>query len=742
MNSAVRAIVRMGLYLGCEVYFIHEGYQGMVDGGENIKQAYWNSVSDIIQKGGTIIGSARCKEFRERSGRLKAAANLIKHRITALVCLGGDGSLTGANIFRKEWPSLVDELLKAGKITKKDADVCQYLQIVGLVGSIDNDFCGTDMTIGTDTALHRITEAIDCVCSTAQSHQRAFVVEVMGRHCGYDSSSLSKMYLALTASLAVDADFCFIPEWPPPLNWREVLCKKMKQMRDDGTRVNIVVVAEGAIDNSGAPITSEMVREVIRKNLHYDTRVTVLGHVQRGGNPSAFDRLLGCRMGAEATVALMEMDEKSEPCVVSIDGNQIVRVPLMKCVERTQAVKKATDQKDWVTALQLRGRSFRRNVEMYRTLTKIRTPKKKDAVNTYNIAIVNIGSPSGGMNAATRSCARLAILRNCIPYGVHNSNEGLASGQLQKMEWNDVQSWTAQGGSFLGTQKVLPTELLPEIAETLARFNIHALVLIGGFEAFHSCLVFAQNRDKYPQLRIPMCVIPCTISNNVPGTNFSLGADTSLNEICRMIDKIKTSATGSKRRVFVIETMGGHCGYLATLSAMASGADAAYIYEEMFGVSDLIEDVKVIAEKMVTGAQRYLVVRNEKASRNYTSEFIRELFCEESKGAFTTRVNVLGHTQQGGNPSPFDRIMGTKMGGKAMEHLIDQINEHKHVSNNTTSCTTPNTATLLGVIGRHECFTPVEELCDEADFPHRLPLEQWWMKLRPLLRILAKHDTS
>ncbi|VDM50353.1 unnamed protein product [Toxocara canis] len=668
-----------------------------------------------------------------RPGRLKAAANLIKHGITALVCLGGDGSLTGANLFRQEWPSLVAELLQSGKIDKKDADACRTLQIVGIVGSIDNDFCGTDMTIGTDTALHRITEAIDCVCSTAQSHQRAFVVEVMGRHCGY---------LALTASLAVDADFCFIPEWPPPLNWREVLCKKMKQMRDDGTRVNIIVVAEGAIDSSGAPISSEMVREVIRKTLKYDTRVTVLGHVQRGGNPSAFDRLLGCRMGAEAAVALMEMDENSEPTVVSIDGNQMVRVPLMKCVERTQAVKKATDQKDWVTALQLRGRSFRRNVEMYRMLTKIRIPKKEDAANAYNIAIMNIGSPSGGMNAATRSCVRLAILRNCVPYGVHNSNEGLASGQLQKMEWNDVQNWTAHGGSFLGTQKVLPTEHLQQICETLALFKINALVLIGGFEAFHTCLIFAQNRGKYPQLRIPMCVIPCTISNNVPGTNFSLGADTSLNEICRMIDKIKTSATGSKRRVFIIETMGGHCGYLATLSAMASGADAAYIYEEMFGVSDLIEDVKVIAEKMVTGAQRYLVVRNEKASRNYTSEFIRELFCEESKGAFTTRINILGHTQQGGNPSPFDRIMGTKMGGKAVEHLIDQLNEQTRVSRKDNLYTASNTATLLGVIGRHECFTPVEELADEADFPHRLPLEQWWMKLRPLLRILAKHDTS
>lgn len=128
--------------------------------------------------GGTVIGSARCKAFRERSGRLKAAKHLIEHSISRLVCIGGAGSLTGANTFREEWSGLVDELLESKEITAKQAADCHALQIVGLVGSIDNDFCGTDMTIGTDTALHRIVEAVDCVRSTAQSHQRAFVIEV------------------------------------------------------------------------------------------------------------------------------------------------------------------------------------------------------------------------------------------------------------------------------------------------------------------------------------------------------------------------------------------------------------------------------------------------------------------------------------------------------------------------------------------------------------------------------------
>lgn len=725
MNSAVRAIVRVGLYLGARVFCIHEGYQGMVEGGKYIQEATWETVSNIIQKGGTVIGSARCKEFQERSGRLKAAANLILHGITALVCIGGDGSLTGANIFRNEWSELVAELMREKRITKEQASNCKSIQIVGIVGSIDNDFCGTDMTIGTDTALHRITEAVDSVRSTAHSHQRAFVIEVMGRHCGY---------LALAASLALDADFCFIPEWPPPTHWQGILCRKLRQMREDGNRVNIVIVAEGAIDQNRTSIKSEMIKDVIKKNLKYDTRVTILGHIQRGGSPSAFDRLLGCRMGAEATLALLEMDDKTEPCVVSIDGNQMVRIPLMKCVERTKAVKTAMDKKDWPTALKLRGRSFRRNVEMYRTLSKIR--KHEAPGEGFNIAIMNVGSPSGGSNAAVMSCVRTAILQGCVPYCVYNSNEGLASGELKKMEWNDVALWSAEGGSFLGARRFLPDSItLPRIAGTLQRFNIHSIILIGGFDAYHTCLIFAQNREKYPPFRIPMSVIPCTINNNVPGTGFTLGADSSLNEICNMIDKIKQSATGSKRRVFIIETMGGYCGYLATLSAMASGADAAYIYEEIFDVHELINDVRIIAEKMIGGAQRYLVVRNEKASQNYSSEFIRQLFSEESKGAFSVRTNVLGHTQQGGNPSPFDRLFGAKMGARAVIFLLGQMKEFRK-----SGLCYSGTATLQGLIGKYICMTPVEELVEDADFEHRLPIEQWWMKLRPLLRILAKHD--
>ncbi|CAH2306668.1 ATP-dependent 6-phosphofructokinase, liver type [Pelobates cultripes] len=347
MNAAVRAVTRMGIYVGAKVFLIYEGYEGLVEGGDCIKQANWLSVSNIIQMGGTIIGSARCKAFTTREGRLSAAYNLVQHGITNLCVIGGDGSLTGANIFRKEWGGLLEDLVKEEKITEDVAQKYSHLNIVGLVGSIDNDFCGTDMTIGTDSALHRIMEVIDAITTTAQSHQRTFVLEVMGRHCGY---------LALVSALASGADWLFIPECPPEEGWEDFMCARLGETRSRGSRLNIIIIAEGAIDRNGQLISSNYVKDLVVQRLGFDTRVTVLGHVQRGGTPSAFDRVLSSKMGMEAVIALMEATPETPACVVSLSGNQSVRLPLMECVQVTKDVQKAMDEKKFDEAIQLRGR--------------------------------------------------------------------------------------------------------------------------------------------------------------------------------------------------------------------------------------------------------------------------------------------------------------------------------------------------------------------------------------------------
>ncbi|XP_049420802.1 ATP-dependent 6-phosphofructokinase, platelet type isoform X3 [Epinephelus fuscoguttatus] len=730
MNAAVRAVVRMGLYVGAKVYFIHEGYQGMVDGGENIEEATWESVSSMLQVGGTVIGSARCKEFRTHEGRLKAAHNLVQHGITNLCVIGGDGSLTGANLFREEWSGLLTELVEQGLIEADAVQKYSALHIVGMVGSIDNDFCGTDMTIGTDSALHRIIEVVDAIMTTAQSHQRTFVLEVMGRHCGY---------LALVSALACGADWVLIPEMPPEDGWEEKMCQKLSATRSRGTRLNIIIVAEGAIDRHGKPITSGLVKDLVVKCLGFDTRVTILGHVQRGGTPSAFDRILASRMGVEAVLALLETTANTPACVVSLCGNQSVRLPLMECVQMTQEVQRAMDGKRFEEAVRLRGRSFENNLRTYKLLAH-RKPESELPISNFNVAVLNVGAPAAGMNAAVRSAVRVGISEGHKMFAVSDGFEGFYKGQIKEIKWADVGGWTGQGGSLLGTKRTLPAKHVEKIAEQMRKHNINALLIVGGFEAFESLLQLYEARAAYEEFCIPMCMLPATISNNVPGTDLSIGADTALNAIVETCDRIKQSASGTKRRVFIIETMGGYCGYLASVGGLAAGADAAYIYEEPFDIRDLQANVEHLTEKMKTSIQRGLVLRNENCNENYTTDFIYQLYSEEGKGVFDSRKNVLGHMQQGGAPSPFDRNFGTKISAKAMQwvtkKLVETFRHGRVFANTEDSCC------LLGMRRRALVFQPVVQLKDETDFVHRIPKEQWWLKLRPLMKILAKYKTS
>uniref|UniRef100_A0A3P9NIX8 6-phosphofructokinase type C n=1 Tax=Poecilia reticulata TaxID=8081 RepID=A0A3P9NIX8_POERE len=667
MNAAVRAVVRMGLYVGAKVYFIHEGYQGMVDGGDNIREATWESVSSMLQVGGTVIGSARCKDFRSHEGRLKAAHNLVKRGITNLCVIGGDGSLTGANLFREEWSGLLSELVQQGLIEADAVQKYSALHIVGMVGSIDNDFCGTDMTIGTDSALHRIIEVVDAIMTTAQSHQRTFVLEVMGRHCGY---------LALVSALACGADWVLIPEMPPEDGWEEKMCQKLSA---------------------------------------------------------------ASRMGVEAVLALLETTANTPACVVSLCGNQSVRVPLMECVQTTQEVQKAMDQKRFEEAVKLRGRSFENNLRTYKLLAH-RKPESELPVSNFNVAVLNVGAPAAGMNAAVRSAVRVGISEGHKMFAVSDGFEGFYKGQIKEIKWGDVGGWTGQGGSLLGTKRTLPAKHVDKIAEQMRKYNINALLVIGGFEALECLLQLCDARSTFEEFCIPMCMLPATISNNVPGTELSIGADTALNAIVETCDRIKQSASGTKRRVFIIETMGGYCGYLATVGGLAAGADAAYIYEEPFDIKDLQANVEHLTEKMKTSIQRGLVLRNENSNVNYTTDFIYQLYTEEGRGVFDCRKNVLGHMQQGGAPSPFDRNFGTKISAKAMKWLSQKLVESYRKGR--VFANTEDTCCLLGMHARALVFQPVVQLKDHTDFVHRIPKEQWWLKLRPLMKILAKYKTS
>lgn len=428
-------------------------------------------------------------------------------------------------------------------------------------------------------------------------------MEVMGRHCGY---------LALAAGLASDADWIMIPENPPEKGWEDKLCKRLALQRELGHRLNIVLIAEGAIDKDGNPIKADYIKDIIKTRLKIDTRVTILGHVQRGGAASAFDRVLGTRMGAEAVLALMNATPDSEPVVISLNGNQTCRVPLMESVEKTKAVAKAMEDKDFLRAAELRGTSFLRNLETCLQLSKLQ-PKIRAGEEQYSFTfgVMNVGAPACGMNSAVRSFVRHGVWKGCKVLGIHDGFEGLSKGSVQELDWRSVYGWTGTGGSLLGTQRIEPNKVgLDAIAKQLRAFNIQGLMIIGGFEAFSSVLQLCQAREKYPEFRIPIVCVPATISNNVPGTDLSIGCDTALNEIVQMCDKIKQSAIGSKRRVFVVETMGGYCGYLASIAGIASGADQSFIFEEPFTIQDIMDDIRHLSKKMEGELKRGILISN------------------------------------------------------------------------------------------------------------------------------------
>ncbi len=718
MNAAIRAVVRTALDHGLDVYAITEGYQGMVDGGNAIRPMMWDSVGGILQRGGTVIGTARCADFRTREGRLKAAFNLVTFGIDALVVIGGDGSLTGANIFRQEWTSLLEDLAKQGKISKDAAKKHPFLSITGLVGSIDNDFYGTDMTIGADTALHRIVEAVDAISSTATSHQRTFVVEVMGRHCGY---------LALMSALATGADWVLIPESPPDVeHWEDVMCEVLKAGRAAGRRDSTVIVAEGATDRNGKPIDSAYVKQVLEEKLGEDCRVTILGHVQRGGSPSAFDRNLGTLMGFAAVEQIENSTAKSEPMVVGWRENRIAYTPLMECVEKTQKVSQVVAEKDYEQAMALRGDSFKDTFRTLRTMVRSLPHTPQPGLRRLRIAVFNAGAPAPGMNTAVRSAVRLGIDKGHTILGVRGGFQGLIDGDIQEMNWMSVNGWAPRGGSELGTGRKIPAgKELYAIARNIEELDIHSMLIIGGWSGYEAAYRLWKERENFPAFNIPILCLPATINNNMPGSELSIGADTSVNNIVEAVDKIKQSS-GSLHRCFIVEVMGRYCGYLALMSGLATGAERIYMHEEGVTLKDLEQDLDNLKRGFEGGKRISLMIRNEYANPLYTTAFMYALFEEEGKALFDVRQAILGHLQQGGNPSPFDRIQATRLAARCIEHLTE-LSEGENPP-----------VMFIGMQGGEIKFYDIEEIPRMADMTLSRPKEEWWMDMREVAKVLAK----
>lgn len=297
MNAAIRAVTRAAIYGGLKVKGIYRGYRGLITG--EIVEFKTQNVSNIIQAGGTILKTARCKEFQTPEGRQLAYETMKKEGIDALVVIGGDGSLTGARVFATEF----------------------NIPVVGLPGTIDNDLYGTDRTIGYDTALNTIMECVDKIRDTATSHERLFFIEVMGRDAGF---------LALNGAIATGAEAAIIPEISTEVDQlSELISQGFRKSKNS----SIVLVAESPV-TGGAMGMAERVK---KEYPQYDVRVTILGHLQRGGSPTAADRILASRMGAAAIEALLE-DQRN--VMIGIRNDEIVYVPFSKAIKNDKPINR------------------------------------------------------------------------------------------------------------------------------------------------------------------------------------------------------------------------------------------------------------------------------------------------------------------------------------------------------------------------------------------------------------------
>ena len=297
MNAAIRAVVRTGIHHGVEVFGVQSGYKGMIEG--HINKLESSQVSNILQRGGTILKTARSQEFRTKEGMQKAHESLKANNIEAVIAIGGDGTFMGANEFSRQYD----------------------IPFVGLPGTIDNDLVGTDFTIGYDTALNTVIQAVDKIKDTAASHDRLFLVEVMGKDAGF---------IALRSGIGVGAESILVPETETNVS---DLIKDLKKSLARKKTSSVVIVAEG--DESGGAL--KIAEQVKAEVPEYDTRVTILGHIQRGGSPSAMDRVLASRLGHAAVLAILN---KQFGAMIGIVNNQIHFTPFAKAVKHTEKLDK------------------------------------------------------------------------------------------------------------------------------------------------------------------------------------------------------------------------------------------------------------------------------------------------------------------------------------------------------------------------------------------------------------------
>ena len=329
------------------------------------------------------------------------------------------------------------------------------------------------------------------------------------------------------------------------------------------------------------------------------------------------------------------------------------------------------------------------------------------------------------MNTAVRVAVRVGMDHGHRLLGVRSGFKGFAAGEIEELGWMSVSGWVSRPGAELGTHRLVPTgDQLARVAAQVEAHQIDGLMIIGGWNGYMAARAIVAGATAHGALNIPVVCVPASINNDLPATELSIGADTALNSIIADVDKIKESAVASQR-CFVVEVMGRNCGYLALMSAIATGAERVYLPEEGITIAALERDLDTLREGFALGKRRGLVIRSEHADPVYTTEFITALFDHESGGNFDVRGAILGHVQQGGAPSPFDRIQATRFGSSGIRHLIDAVEAGW------------TGGVMLGLVDGSTTYTPLGDFDRMVDLDRRTVHDPWWMALRRLADTLA-----
>jgi len=332
------------------------------------------------------------------------------------------------------------------------------------------------------------------------------------------------------------------------------------------------------------------------------------------------------------------------------------------------------------------------------------------------------------MDPAAKAAVRLGLDRGFTMLGVVGGFPGLLDGELRELTWADVDSWAGSGGAHLGTHRSVPAvDQYYALGREIEKNRIDALMVIGGFTGYLAALHMVEEKNRYPAFDLPIVCVPASIDNNLPGAELSIGVDTALNNNAEVIDRIKQSAAAN-HRCFVAEAMGRRCGYLTLMSGIVAGAEQVYLSENGISLSQLSEDAARIVKAFEGGRDLYLVLANEEASEYYTTDMLTKIFEAESRGLYDVRPAVLGHMQQGGNPSPFDRTLAVRLANYAIGELSRQFEKGKR------------DGVFVGLSDGEIKVQRLTHMDELINLKTRLPVDPWWRGLEEILYTVADKD--